>query len=198
MLFRSNLCGVSVIDSVDVLFNPPPAIALTSDTNAMCVPGIVQFYDSSVTGNINDPINTWYWSFGDGTTSSQQNPVHSYSQPGTYLVTLTVTTDGGCTSNNSSAPLVINAYPFPVAAFSVNSTELNLPYDMLICNNQSAGAVTYLWNFGDGGTSTAVSPQYLYTSVGIFPVQLIATSQYGCSDTASIDVTTNKIGRAHV
>jgi gliding motility-associated-like protein len=68
---------------------------------------------------------------------------------------------------------------------------LDLPYDMLIATNQSAGAISYVWNFGDGGSSTAVNPSYLYTTVGIYPVQLIATNAFGCSDTAYSEVTTN-------
>jgi gliding motility-associated-like protein len=104
---------------------------------------------------------------------------------------LTVTTGGGCTNNNATAPIIINAYPYPVAAFSLNSTSFDLPYDPLIATNQSVGASTYLWNFGDGGTSTAANPTYLYTTVGIYPVQLIATSSLGCSDTAFAEIITN-------
>ncbi|HWY36482.1 MAG TPA: PKD domain-containing protein, partial [Nitrosopumilaceae archaeon] len=149
------------------------------------------FNDHSISGNVTDPINSWYWNFGDGSFSTQQNPSHSYIAPGTYSVTLSVATGGGCKNNNSSGPMIIHGYPFPVAAFSVNSTSLNIPYDVLICNNQSTGANTYNWNFGDGNTSTAINPHYLYNSVGIFHIQLISTSVHGCQDTAFSEVTTN-------
>jgi gliding motility-associated-like protein len=102
-----------------------------------------------------------------------------------------VTTFGGCTNSNASTPFVVSIHPYPNAAFSVNSTQLDLPYDVLICDNQSTGAVTYQWSFGDGGTSTASEPTYQYTAVGTYPVQLIATSAYGCSDTATINVITS-------
>ncbi|OFY83243.1 MAG: hypothetical protein A3F72_17905 [Bacteroidetes bacterium RIFCSPLOWO2_12_FULL_35_15] len=187
----SNTCGTSVTDSVQILFNPPPTMLLFPDSSFACVPSSVQFYDNSISGNINDPITSWFWTFGDGNTSTLQDPTHVYTIPGNYTVTVTVTTNGGCTNNNSSSPLLINAFPFPIAAFSVNSTNLDLPYDILVCTNQSVGANSYLWNFGDGGASTATNPQYLYSSVGIFPIMLIATSQYGCSDTAYSEVTTN-------
>ena len=187
----SNFCGSSVMDSVQILFNPQPTVMLTSDTNEICVPSSLQFYDNSVTGNITDPITSWYWTFGDGTSSILQNPVHIYTSAGTYLVYLTVSTSGGCTNNNSSAPLIINAYSSPIAAFSVNSTTLDLPHDILICTNQSAGANSYNWSFGDGGVSTSFSPQHIYTSVGFFNIQLIATSIHGCLDTANAEVMTN-------
>ena len=106
-------------------------------------------------------------------------------------MSLTVTTNGGCTNNNSSGPIIVNAYQSPVASFSVNSTLLNLPYDALICTNLTTGANAYYWGFGDGNTSNAVNPSHLYTSVGIYQVQLIATSLYGCSDTAYAQVTTD-------
>ncbi|MCE9540822.1 MAG: gliding motility-associated C-terminal domain-containing protein, partial [Bacteroidetes bacterium] len=185
----SNVCS-SVTDSAAILFNPPPTIALTSDTSALCVPGTIQFFDNSVTGNPNDPITTWSWNFGDGTTSTIEDPPHSYTIPNDYQVTLTVTTSGGCT-NSTSTPLIINGHPFPVAAFSLSSTELELPYDVLISNNQSLGASTYNWTFGDGGTSTLNSPEYLYTTIGIFQVELIAMTDYGCLDTAYSELTTN-------
>jgi gliding motility-associated-like protein len=187
----TNSCGGTIMDSVSITFNPQPTIILGSDTNATCAPGTIQFTDSSITGNLSDPIIGWLWNFGDGGTSTLQNPSYTYNSTGTYSVTLTVITMGGCTSNNSSAPYIITVHPYPFAAFTVNSTNLDLPYDQLICTNQSIGATTYQWSFGDGGTSTATNPQYLYSSVGIYPVTLIATSAFGCPDTAYSTVTTS-------
>ena len=187
----TNTCGISIRDSVRITITPPPIIVITTDNNSICVPNNIHFNDHSTSGNPNDSITSWLWNFGDGTFSTLQNPTHLYSNPGAYPVSLTVTTTGGCTNNNASAPDTITAYPRPIAAFSLNSTSLDVPYDPLICTNQSIDAVTYYWNFGDGGTSTAVSPTYTYTNVGIFPVELIVTSQYGCKDTTRSEVTTN-------
>ena len=187
----TNSCGLSVNDTVVVLFNPQPTLSLTSDANSLCVPGTMPFFDNSITGNTDDPITSWLWNFGDGTTSTIEDPVHSYGQPGNYPVTLTVLTNGGCTSNNLSAPLTIDGYPTPTAAFTVSSTDLDIPYDVLICNNYTVSANTYLWSFGDGGTSSLSNPQYAYTSVGVFMVQLIAMNTYGCADTATTVITTD-------
>ncbi|MDO9188065.1 MAG: PKD domain-containing protein [Bacteroidia bacterium] len=187
----SNMCGLNIADSVEVLFIPQPTITLSSDTNALCIPGSMSFFDNSLTGNLDDPITMWNWNFGDGTTSIEEDPEHNYDQSGTYQVTLVVSTSGGCSNNNSSAPITINAHPIPTAAFTVNSTNLALPVDELILNNHSTGANSYYWDFGDGSTSTLLNPQYLYNSVGVFQVQLIAMSQFGCLDTAFAEVTTN-------
>ncbi len=187
----TNSCGSSVVDSVSITFNPPPTMVLSSDTNAACAPGQIQFFDNSITGNVTDPIIGWFWNFGDGGTSTDQNPIYSYANPGTYNVTLTVTTFGGCTNNNASAPYVINIYPYPIASFSQNTTVLDLPYDELVLTNLSSGASTYAWSFGDGGSSTlSAPPPYLYNSVGIYTIQLIVVSSFGCADTAYSEVTT--------
>ncbi len=187
----SSVCGTSVVDSVHIAFNPEPTLALSSDSSALCVPGALQFFDHSITGNISDPINSWNWNFGDGTHSTQKNPKHTFNQEGTYFVTLTINTSGGCTTNNSVAPLTIEAHQYPIAAFTINSPILNLPVEKLIPTNKSIGASIYNWNFGDGGNSTEFNPQYNYSTVGVFQIQLIATSQYDCSDTAYAEVTTS-------
>jgi gliding motility-associated-like protein len=187
----SNSCGLSATDSVTVFLNPQPIVKFKSDSNIVCAPGAMLFIDSSLAGDPNDPISSWNWNFGDGTSSSQQNPAHSYNQPGTYLVSLTVNTSDGCTNNNSLTPLTVTGIPSPNAAFSVNATNLELPNDILILNNQSTGANGYKWAFGDGATSSLINPQYLYTMVGVFQIQLIAMAANGCLDTAYTTITTD-------
>lgn len=187
----SNSCGASVSDSVVIAFNPPPTVLALLSGSIACIPSPVTFVDNSITGNINDPITTWLWDFGDGTTSTTQNSNHIYTDAGTYSVNLTVTTDGGCTNNNASSPIIVNAEPYPDAHFTVNSNVLDLPFDVLICTNQSTGATTYNWNFGDQGTSTLTDPSYHYSTVGIYQIQLIATSQFGCTDTTYAEIKTD-------
>jgi gliding motility-associated-like protein len=184
----TNACGASISDSVRVAFNPPPTILASNVGTLSCLPDFVNFFDNSITGNANDPIKSWFWNFGDGATSTEQNPQHNYTSPGTYSVSVTVTTDGGCTSNNSSSPIVIIGYPYPVAAFTANPTTLNLPYDILSCTNLSTGAISYDWNFGDGGTSSLLNPKHTYLSVGEYQVQLIATSINSCKDTTYVTI----------
>lgn len=183
----TNSCGVSVTDSVSVSFNPPPAIAFTSNVISGCVPLTVQFTDQSVPLS-NDPIISWSWTFGDGGTSAQQNPSYTYNQPGVYNVILYVQTQGGCANSNSGGTYQVTVSSIPVASFSVNSTQLDLPYDQLVCTNLSTGATSYVWTFGDGSTSAAVNSSHLYANPGSYTVQLIATNAAGCADTASVVV----------
>lgn len=181
----SNACGLSVSDSETVYITLPPSVVFYPDSNIVCAPGALLFTDSSAVMNPNDPIVSWLWNFGDGTSSTVQHPSHIYNQQGTYLVSLTVTTAAGCTNNNAATPVTITGIPAPSAVFSMNSTNLELPNDILILSNQSTGASSYNWTFGDGGTSTATSPQYPYSMVGTFQVELIAMAQNGCLDTAT-------------
>ncbi len=187
----TNSCGASVTDTAVVVFNPPPTLIISSDEDSACAPGYISFYDSSLTGNSADQIHYWEWDFGDGTTSQLQDPEHEFELPGTYYVNLTITTGNGCTSDNTNSPFIVHIFDHPTAAFTVNSTMLELPIDELICNNQSVGATDYEWNFGDGTISTDESPQHLYSSIGDFHVQMIAYNEFGCADTAYTDVTTH-------
>lgn len=181
----SNSCGLTISDSETVYITQPPTVEFYSDSSIVCAPGPVLFTDSSDVANPNDPIVSWLWSFGDGTTDTNQNPLHFYNQPGNYLVSLTITTADGCTNNNASTPLSITGIQAPSAVFSMNATTIELPNDILILNNQSTGASSYAWSMGDGGTSTDSSLQYVYSMVGTFQIQLIATAQNGCMDTAT-------------
>ncbi|MGB3948220.1 MAG: PKD domain-containing protein [Bacteroidia bacterium] len=187
----TNSCGTTVYDSIQILFNPPPIIDFTSTPNSACTYALFQFNDNSIPANANDSIITWSWQFGDGNTSTLENPIHSFTTPGNYFITLTVTTSLGCTNTNTSTPFVITAYPSPVAAFSMNSNYFMLPNDVMQLTNLSTGANSYFWDFGDGTTSTLLNPSYLYNAIGIFNVQLIAINQYGCTDSATAVITTD-------
>lgn len=187
----TNSCGVSVSDSVIISFTPPPTVIAIPNATVSCIPFPLVFSSNSSSSNPNDPITSWNWDFGDGNTSNQENPTYVYDSEGTFTVTLTVTTDAGCTNSNSSTPITINAYPSPIASFTVSNTVLNLPYDAVVCTNLSTGATIYNWSFGDGNTSTAFSPTHLYNTIGEFQIELIATTNFGCTDTARIDVKTD-------
>ncbi|MBN8703851.1 MAG: PKD domain-containing protein [Bacteroidetes bacterium] len=187
-----NSCGVSVTDSVQVLFNPPPTVVIMADTISGCTPITVQFSDASITGNVADPITSWFWNFGDGVTSTNQINTHTYTSAGTYSVTLIVTTSQGCTNTNSLTPFVVQAFSIPDALFSVNSTILTLPSDTLKCTNLSIGAASYYWTFGDGNFSTQTNPVNVYQNPGVYDIWLVASNAYGCSDTASVTIKANQ------
>ena len=133
----------------------------------------VAFTDSS-TGRITD----WSWDFGDGGTSTDQNPSHDYTTNGTYTVALTVTGPGG--DNTATQVGYINVTP--LAQFSGTPTSGDAPLTVTFTNASTGtdGSTTYAWDFGDGGTSALQNPPpYTYTGAGNFTVSLTATGPGG-------------------
>ncbi|MFN5224786.1 MAG: PKD domain-containing protein [Bacteroidota bacterium] len=147
----------------------------TSTDPTGCAPWTVAFSDSSVNAS------TWLWDFGDGNSSSDPNPVHTYTQPGVYAVILITYDSSGC-SSAYQLPDSIRVSEIPEALFTVSGTSGCAPY-LVTFSNQSTGAVSYDWDFGDGSHSNSVNTSHSYASSGTYWVTLIANSLNGCSDT---------------
>lgn len=134
----------------------------------------------------NGSIVSWFWTFGDGSTSTDQNPTHNYATSGTYDVTLTVTTDNGCTHTVSKEVII---YILPEANFVA---EPVCEDDAMRFINTSAigyGTMTYEWDFDGQGTSNLKDPSFTFTGFGDFNIELVATSNNGCRDTINRSVT---------
>ena len=176
----NNIPFSNTYDSIVQIYRPP--IANFSFSNA-CTNQEVYFTDSTQTFDSN--LSGWQWTFNDPYStdnfSSQQNPVHLYDSTGSFPAQLIVTDFNNC-HDTITKPVVVHATP--VAAFSVSYNYSGITGQVLL-NNLSTGASSYLWDFGDGSSSTEVSPVYRYSSVGVFDILLTATSDYLCSDTAS-------------
>ncbi len=125
---------------------------------------------------------TFLWTFGDdGSTSTDIYPVHTFTQPGTWTVTLHADDPNTCNRVHDTTMQIV-ILPPPVAAFSYQPTKPveNTPTTF---TNESTGAVSYWWDFGDGSTSTEVNPTYQYFKTGTYEVCLIASTRFGCQDT---------------
>lgn len=159
-----------------------PTAAFASDKQAGCVPMMVNFSDGSTPGS--GTITNWFWDFGDGTTSTQQNPSHVYTTAGNYTVTLRVTNSSGCTKT-VTRPQYITASSSVKADFSYTTSGLcAAPATVNFVNSTTAGSpLNFYWNFGDGNTSTASNPAHTYAANGVYSVALIAVSTQGCTDT---------------
>ncbi|MBI5219421.1 MAG: M4 family metallopeptidase [Bacteroidia bacterium] len=114
---------------------------------------------------------SYSWNFGDGATSSVQNPQHTYSDTGTYIVKLYVMNECGTDSSLQTVHVTCN---FADAAFSWQATYLSVTF-----TNQSQNATSCLWYFGDGDTSSLQNPQHLYNATGNYTVKLYATNSCG-------------------
>lgn len=154
-----------------------------------CVAGPVQFTDLSVTGSC--CLTDWTWNFGDGQGSSAQNPEHIYQIPGDIPVTLTVRDTNQCEAVHSE---IISYYPVPALIVISPSAETDCqPAEIFFDNLSFPIDTTYdiLWEFGDGGTSTEISPTYVYEDPGVYTVDVNITSPIGCqTDTTFLDLVT--------
>ena len=130
----------------------------------------VKFTDKS-TGN----VSGWNWDFGDGTTSTEQNPTHTYSTPGTYTVILTVTGPGGDKSKIQTNYITVN-YPAPIAGFDTNTTKGTAPLNVKFTDKSTGNVTSWKWNFGDGTTSTEQNPTHKYIKAGTYTVKLTVTN----------------------
>jgi len=144
----------------------------------------VQFTDLSTAGAGNTNT-TWLWDFGNGTTSTLQNPFVTYTTAGNFTITLRVTNDKGCT-RTISLPNYIAVTPGVTSTFTNTlPTVCNPPATISFTNNSSGPPVlSYLWDFGDGNFSTVANPVHTYTGSSNFVVTLITFSTAGCQDTA--------------
>jgi gliding motility-associated-like protein len=126
------------------------------------------------------------WDFGDGATSTIDNPTHLYTKTGSFTVKLTAFDSTSC-NKVSDTTFTINVSPIPFASFSYNPT---VPKENTFTNftNQSVGATKYLWNFSDGDTSNLKDPKHIFAATGTFNVCLNAANDVGCSDDTCIQV----------
>jgi len=136
----------------------------------------------SFTNQSTGAINSFEWDFGDGNFSIEESPVHSYSQPGIYIVELAVFADG-C-SDSIQKNIEITEPVFCEAAFIIDQ---EYPQSRLVSfTNQSVGTnISSSWDFGDGTFSTETNPQHEYGGPGLFTVTLSISSTNLCSDTVS-------------
>lgn len=173
-------CTDTVIKTDLITINPIPAADFEADTITACqVPFTVQFSDSSANAV------SWQWDFGDGNTSTLQNPQHTYQNPGMYSVRLTVFNTDGCPDALLKTNLV--GITLPNALFSVSSTQGCIPFTTNFTDQSTSNEpiVTWLWDFGDGTTASVKNPSHTYTTAGSYTVKLIITNSKGCKDSVT-------------
>jgi PKD repeat protein len=154
------------------------AFAPSADFTAIPIAGLnpvlVSFTDAS-----SGDITNWFWDFGDGNTSSETNPSHTYTQAGIFTVTHAVTGPSGTDSLGKVGYILVTNQP-PVAAFEASPLAGFAPLTVYF-TNLSSGATDYGWSFGDGDSSADSNPVHTYTTSGIYTVTLNATNFGGLS-----------------
>lgn len=171
-LMTTSSCGAmdTLCDSVLVCI--PPVAAWTSSNIS---PDTLMFTDGST------DTDSWLWDFGDGNISTMQNPSHVYATSGTYTVCLTSTglcgSDSSCMTVNICLDPVVPGFTHAVSAGQVTFTDA------------STGANSYMWDFGDGNTSSLQNPTHTYATNGTFLPCLTAFNNCGDSSVTCDTVT---------
>ena len=148
----------------------------------------VQFF------NLSNPLDSfamanYVWEFGDGTVDSSSFccPIKTYNSPGTYEVCFSFTTLNGCSASYCDSVVVGNACQ---AGFTFDTTGQAVNFT----NTSQGNNLNYFWSFGDGVTSTAISPNHTYLSAGTYSVCLLISNNAGCVDSLCQSITVGPAG----
>jgi len=165
--------------------NNPPSADFTFTASDLTV----QFTDASTDSD--GSVVSYSWAFGDGNSSTSENPSHTYSSEGTYSVTLTVTDDAGDSDSVTksvqvTAPVEEPNNP-PTADFTFSATDLSVDFAST-SSDIDGNIASYSWNFGDGSSSVSANPSHTYGSEGTYSVSLTVTDNDGDSDTVTKSV----------
>ena len=137
----------------------------------------VWYFEGSTTGN----VISYEWTFGDGEGSTEANPVHVYTTPGVYFVSLTIVTADGCTDTDIHILYAGNCYNIIIAIPSGNATYA-------FGSIANSGVLSYFWQFGDGETSSDPTPVHTYPSPGSYDVSLTTLHEDSCTWTSTITI----------
>ena len=171
----------TINDYIEVIpIPPPPEADFTADVTEGPAPLNVHFTDLS-TGVIDD----WAWDF-DGGWSGQQNPTYMFMDPGVYTITLTVTGPGGSDTEIKTDYITVTE-PVPEPDFEADPTYGEAPLTVNFTDLTQNPVDTWLWDFGDGATSTEQNSQHIYTDEDYFTVSLTVTGPGGTNTITKVD-----------
>ncbi|MDP5172037.1 MAG: PKD domain-containing protein [Bacteroidia bacterium] len=157
----------------------PTADFLLADSIS-CTPFLLDISDNTTT--VSSPIVAWNWTFGNGDNSNDQEPIYTYYTPGSYQIRFRVTDANGCTDSVMKTVIATEA---PRPSFSQNDSVGCSPFTVKFTDRTRASypITGWLWNFGDGTTSTVKNPTHTYLTDGIYTVSLTVFDNNNCQET---------------
>ena len=171
--------------------NSPPSGDFTFQPTSPGVGQTVQFNDASTDPDGNQDITSWRWDFGDGASSSTQDPTHAYHTSGSFTVQLTVTdSDGNSDTTTARIRVSSSANQPPSAGFSVSSSSPQVGQRVSFTDSSTdpdgaSDIQSWQWSFGDGANSSAQNPSHTYPNAGTFTVTLTVTDGSGATASAT-------------
>jgi gliding motility-associated-like protein len=168
----SNGCSDTMVRQNHVTVSKPMAQFTANDT--VSCPGKPVVFTNLSTG----PRLQYSWDFGDGTTSTEQNPSHVYSSDGSYTIKLRIIDEFGCTDSMFKQSYI--SIVTPVAEFTMSDSVGSCPPLVVTFTNNSVNYRSLTWDFGDSTSSNVVSPTHFYSEPGTYTVKLTIVSPGGC------------------
>ena len=195
-LIGENAFGCSDTVTQTLLVRPELSSFFAVNPQSACEGTVFTFTDLSVQDSAFDPIVTWNWDFGDGTSIIGGSTVqHVYGQPGIFNVQLTVTSSLGCSDNQFT--IAVEVLERPISDFIIQSQTLT-EVDFSNLSQNVLSGVQYGWSFGDGDSSTIESPTHTYSEAGTYPVILVTLNPNGCLDTMISEVVIDDLFRLYI
>jgi large repetitive protein len=174
----SDLIKKNVSGKQGIVVSTAPVVTtalFSTDITSGTVPLTVKFTDVSTS---TAPLS-YSWNFGDGTTSTEQNPAYTYTNAGRYTVKLTVTNAGGSNTMTKGNYITVKAPPAPVATFIGAPTSGKGPLAVQFTDASTGVVTSYKWDFGDGTSSTQQSPSHTYIAARSYTVKLTVSNTVG-------------------
>ncbi len=179
----ANSCRDTIVTAVNTLATPLAGFTYTTT----CANNTVNFTYTTVV--VNGTLAGFVWDFGDGIKdSTNANPVHAYTIPGIYTVTLFAVSNDNC---RDTAQQQVNLIALPTVNFTSSDTCAQSPVQFIDGSGLSGGTITaWTWNFGDGSPiSNVQNPLHNYNSIGTYSVSLTVTASNGCNNSLVKNVT---------
>jgi PKD repeat protein len=174
----SNFNTCKSIQKDSLIVQAIPIVSIVADTNRGC---LNRYFNLSAISNGN---HYYAWDFGDSNFAVTKDVPYKFNKPGTYTLKLVATSILGC---KDSAYKQIEVYPIPTALFDYTPKDTCSGPVWVNFTNQSKGANSYAWDFGNGNTSNVTNPRSYYAGIGKYKIQLTAENSYFCYDTITQD-----------
>jgi PKD repeat protein len=174
----SNFNTCKSVQKDSLIVQAIPIVSIAADTNRAC---LNRYFNLSAISNGN---HYYTWDFGDSNFAITKDVPYKFNKPGTYTIKLVATSILGC---KDSAFKQIEVYPIPTALFDYTPKDTCIGPVWVNFTNQSIGANSFAWDFGNGNTSNLTNPRSYYSGIGKYKIQLTAENTYFCYDTITQD-----------
>jgi PKD repeat protein len=167
-------------------YNAQPPVASTGGPYTGHIGSAISFNASGSSDPQHEPLTSYAWNFGDGTTGNGVSPSHTFTAAGAYSVSLTVTNTANLSSSATTTASITAQAPVANAGGPYTAgPNVAVTFDGSASSDPQGEALTYAWNFGDGTTGSGVSPSHTYTATGNYSISLTVTNTSNLSSPAT-------------